>query len=341
MQGQKARIFIIVFSILLTNTMAVGQSLDIPNSKWGISFGNSQQFSGLRFNAIDQHVSQVDGVNITFWAARENEIAVVNGLALGLIPEAGTLRGFNMGLAGVIAHKELTGLSFAVLGAGSGGNVNGIAFGGLGAGAGADIDGIAFGGLGAGAGGDINGLAFGGLGAGAGKSLNGAVIGGLGGGASHSINGFALGFLGAGAGHSFNGVGLGGLGVGAGHSATGIFFGGLGSGAGHDLTGMAIAGLGNGAGHTLTGLSLSLGVAMATDFRGATLAGGSVWTEENGSHIGFSLSAFNYIRGKMTGLSLGVVNYAVELNGVQLGLVNYVAENPMLFRIMPLINFNW
>ena len=46
----------------------------------------------------------------------------------------------------------------------------------------------------------------------------------------------------------------------------------------------------------------------------------------------------NGIKGKQTGVSLGIVNYAYELKGIQIGLINYVRENPKYLKVLPLIN---
>ena len=43
------------------------QSLDIPSKKWGLSFGNSKEFTGLRFNFRDHGVVRITGVNVTLW----------------------------------------------------------------------------------------------------------------------------------------------------------------------------------------------------------------------------------------------------------------------------------
>ena len=43
----------------------------------------------------------------------------------------------------------------------------------------------------------------------------------------------------------------------------------------------------------------------------------------------------------MTGLSIGVVNMAEQLNGVQIGLINYVPSNPLGLKILPLLNFSF
>jgi hypothetical protein len=85
------------------------QSLDIPSKTWGISFGNSKSFTGLRFNFRDYQVERVTGVNFTLWAPRkfgeDNKGAVVRGLSLGPIPGGGDVRGVQLGILGAMADE--------------------------------------------------------------------------------------------------------------------------------------------------------------------------------------------------------------------------------------------
>jgi hypothetical protein len=46
----------------------------------------------------------------------------------------------------------------------------------------------------------------------------------------------------------------------------------------------------------------------------------------------------NQIEGRQSGLSIGIVNYAWELNGIQIGLINYVRDNPKYLKVLPLFN---
>jgi hypothetical protein len=359
---------IFLFSLILF-AHSFGQALNIPFKEAGISFGNSKVFNGLRFNIRDRQVQKINGMNITFWKAKENEGAQVDGISFGLLPEAGRLRGVQLGLLGVSAEQEIRGISLGLLGTGSGenfcglavgglgigagNNMNGIMIGGLGAGSGGKISGITIGGLGAGASGDIKGVAIGGLGVGSGGNLTGIAVGGLGAGASGNLKGFMFGLLGAGAGENITGITIGGMGAGASENITGITIGGLGAGCGGDLKGVVLAGLGAGCSGELQGVALTgLGVGASTvkgmilsvlfaggnDIQGITLAGLNVRVKENGSYSGFAASTFNYIKGRQTGLSVGILNYSWHLNGIQLGILNYVKDNPRFFKILPLIN---
>ena len=53
---------------------------------------------------------------------------------------------------------------------------------------------------------------------------------------------------------------------------------------------------------------------------------------------GVSISAFNYILGTHTGLSIGIFNYAHSQKGLQLGILNYVKDNPKGLRLLPVFN---
>lgn len=295
-----------VLLFVLSATVLFAQSIDIPSHKFGLSFGNSTYFSGVRFNFSDRMVDELNGLNLTLWRSRQNEDAEVNGLAVGLWgPDAGYLNGINLGGVGVTANHELNGISLGLIGAGSGGNINGITIGGLGAGAGGSITGLSFGALGVGAGKDVTGISLGGLGAGAGQNMTG----------------FSVGLLGVGAGKDLTGISIGGLGAGCGGTLSGLTIGGLGAGA-PEVIGVTLAGLGVG-GERITGVSIALGM---------------IKIEEGGEYTGFAASAYNNIRGFQQGVSIGIVNRAEDLKGVQIGILNVVDSNPPPFNILPLIN---
>ncbi len=285
---------------------SAGQSLDIPSNTWGISFGNSKHFSGLRFNYRDSQVKRINGVNVTLWQPRKDDAdAVIHGLSLGTIPGGGYLRGIQVGILGIAAEKDLKGITLGGLGAGCGGNVVGLNLGGLGIGAGEDIKGITIGGLGAGAGGSMVGINIGGIGVGAGKDLVG--------------------------------INIGGVGVGAGQVVAGINIGGIGVGAGERLTGLTLSGIAAGApevrGVTVGGLAVG-----GKDLMGIQIAGGFIKIAPGGRLTGFAASSFNYVRGAQIGISVGIVNYAWSVKGVQVGLVNIVRDNPRGLKVLPVFN---
>ena len=333
--GYSILVFILIFLFTQINFLS-GQSLDIPVKGYGISFGNSKKFTGLRFNFRDRRVEQINGLNITLWKSDENEDATMRGISVGIMPEAGDMGYIQLGL-GVAAEYQLSGISIGILGAGSGGDMNGINIGGLGAGAGGSITGINFGGLGAGAGQDIIGLNIGGLGAGAGQNMTGVNIALLGAGAGQNLYGITVAGLGAGAGQDVSGVTFGGLAAGAGQNMTGINIGGLGVGAGQELRGLSFALLGAGA-PTIKGVTVAGLAVGGVEITGLTAALAHVRIEDDGILTGLTASAFTYIKGSLRGVSLGIVNYAYEVSGIQIGLVNYVADNPPGLKILPIFN---
>src|SRR5512135_524483 len=286
-----------------------GQSLDIPAKTWGLSFGNSRNFTGLRFNFRDSRVERITGVNVTLWRPKKDDKdAVVTGLSLGLGPGGGRLRGVQIGLVGAGAEVSMTGLNIGGLGIGAGDDVVGINIGGIGLGAGKNLTGISIGGLGAGAGEDLRGLAIGGLGVGAGEEVRGICIGGLGAGAGASVKGIGLGGLGIGAGDDLVGVAVGGLGAGCGRDLTGVVIAGLGAGAGDKLTGLAICGLAAGA-PKIRGVVIGGVGAGGQDLKGAFFGLAMIRVEKGGRLTGLAASSFNHIRGTLNGVSVGIVNY--------------------------------
>jgi hypothetical protein len=305
----KVMIRVLGITLLLTLLLSINavtvlraQSLDLPVKGYGLSFGNSKRFNGLRLNLRDSQVEEINGANITLWRAKDNEQAIVRGMSLGLFPEAGDLLGMQIGI-GIAAGNSLTGISLGLLGAASEQDVFGITIGGLGAAAGRDITGISVAGLGAASGRNMKGIAVALLGAGAGNDATGVMIGGLGAGAGGNITGLSIGGFGTGCGGELKGIAVGGFGVAA-----------------SEIQGLVIGGFGAG-GERVKGATLALG-----------------WVKIEDSLLGFTASAFNQIKGKQTGISLGIVNYAYELKGVQIGLVNYVQKGPRRLRVLPFVN---
>jgi len=75
--------------------------------------------------------------------------------------------------------------------------------------------------------------------------------------------------------------------------------------------------------------------------KGVQVALGMVRVANNGRMIGFAASAFNFIKGSQTALSIGLVNYAYSLKGVQIGLINIVRDNPRYLKVLPIKNANF
>ena len=89
-------------------TSAAGQSLDIPSKKWGLSLGNSREFTGLRFNFRDSRVRRITGINVTQWQPRkDNKDALVAGIslgtiAIGIVNYAYRVKGAQIGLVNIV-----------------------------------------------------------------------------------------------------------------------------------------------------------------------------------------------------------------------------------------------
>jgi hypothetical protein len=299
----------VLFLFFASHAAFAAGSLAIPAKTWGICFGNSPRFNGLRFNIMDTGIETINGINITAWKANDKKVSgSVNGISLGVMPYAGELNGIQIGLLGAGAKENLRGINIGLIGIGSGKDMIGLNLGGIGAGAGENMKGISIGLLGAGAGENVVGISIGGLGVGAGENLTG--------------------------------ISIGGLGVGAGEKVAGLTLAGLGAGAGEQLTGLTVCGLGAGApaikGITVAGFGLG-----AKNITGVSLALGTIQIVENGTYRGLAVSAFNYFKGTQKGVALGIVNYAFRLKGLQIGLVNIVRDNPQGRKVLPIVNFNF
>jgi hypothetical protein len=57
-------------------------SLDLPVRGYGISFGNSARFTGLRINFRDAGLDLINGINLTLWKPDRPITGTVNGLAV-------------------------------------------------------------------------------------------------------------------------------------------------------------------------------------------------------------------------------------------------------------------
>ena len=56
---------------------------------------------------------------------------------------------------------------------------------------------------------------------------------------------------------------------------------------------------------------------------------------------GVTISSFNHVKGEQFGLSIGLLNYAWEVNGLQIGVLNYVDSNRGWKKLLPLMNRSW
>jgi hypothetical protein len=74
--------------------------------------------------------------------------------------------------------------------------------------------------------------------------------------------------------------------------------------------------------------------------KGLMVAGAMLNLDKNGEFSGVGVSAFNRLKGRQNGLTIGIVNYARSLNGIQLGLINIVRDNPH-HKVLPVANWNF
>lgn len=123
----------LIASILLGNfaftqdTLRTAKSFNLPSEHYGISFGNSYDFNGIRLNFADENLEEINGVNVTLWFKfAQNMESVVNGINIGIIPTGGTTRGINIGLFGVGGHHDVIGFNIAGVAVGCSGEMNGL-----------------------------------------------------------------------------------------------------------------------------------------------------------------------------------------------------------------------
>ncbi len=175
-----AIIVIVEFSLSAQDTLFNKKSLNFPTKKYGISLGNSYEFTGIRINFADENVKRINGLNVTFWFKFDgNEYAVVNGISVGVMPMAGKMGPVNLGILGTGTAKD---------------NVYGLTLGGVFVGSSGSINGLTISGLVTMADGEnsaISGITISGIGIGAHKAINGFALGGLAVGTDGEINGIA------------------------------------------------------------------------------------------------------------------------------------------------------
>lgn len=352
---------VLIIIALVMPQGSYSQGFGIPSKKWGLGFGNTKKFTGIRINSVDKNVESIVGVNITSWIAKDID------------EQTGSFYGVGFGLPMAMGTENRYGASVAILGVGAAEDVFGINIGGVAVG-GNNVKGINLGGIAVGAGEDLFGFNIGGLAVGSGHNVSGINLGGLAVGAGNNVSGLNLSVMAVGSGNNVSGITLGGLAAGAGKHMTGLNIGGLALGAGEKLMGINIAGLAMGAGEKVIGLNASvLAVGSGDVLGGITLAGVAAGApnvkgltvapvvggqhvsgiilapaymrvisgtddEEDATMTGLSISAFNHIQGVQKGITIGIFNYAYKVKGVQFGLLNYNKSNPRGLRLLPVFN---
>ena len=283
-----------------------GSSLDLGISGVGLSFGSAPRWTGLRFNWRDKYLERIDGLNVTLWKPGEQVGGSVNGVALGLGPRAGTLRGVSIGLLGVLPERAAYGVTIGGLGVVADGSVTGLNVGLLGIVTEGRADGLSVAGLGLVTEGGALGINLAGLGVVSEGTVAGINLAGLGLVAERGI-------------HGLNGALLG---VVTERELRGITVTGLGAVAEGDMVGLTVGGLGVVSDRAIRGAAAALLKVDMQDLQGVSVAG---WTR---------------VRHAQRGLSIGLFNQAEELHGIQLGLLNFAGNNHGLARWLPIINLH-
>ena len=334
MLALRARAVVAIFALPAALS---AQVIDLTIHNVGIAIGDKPRMTGLRINFRDRKLEQITGVNATIWSPYEPPTGEVRGVALGLpLTGAKRISGLALGVAGVGAEESINGIGIASIGLGAGGALRGVMLGGIGVGSGSGITGVGIGLVGVGGGGPMTGLMVGGIGVGGGGGVKGITIGGIGVGSGGSMHGLAIGGIGVGAAGDVKGITIGGIGVGGGGNVTGISIGGIGVGAGGTLKGLSIGGIGVGA-PQLEGVVLTGFGAGSKNAHALVIAPAYFRIEPDGEFRGASASVYNRVSGRQRGFTLGVLNYAKELNGIQLGIIN-VSDNGGRRRIIPLMS---
>lgn len=192
------------FSLFGQDTLSNGKAFNFPFQKYGISIGNSHEFSGIRFNFRDKDVKRINGLNVTLWIKiNENLEADFNGINLGMIPAGKKMNGLKIGLLGCGTSGDQNGISFGGLVVGCGGNINGLSISGIytsNDGRKSELSGVAISGLLIASGHGINGIGIGGLSIISDHHINGMVLAGANIAATDYLNGLTatIGYLDAG-----------------------------------------------------------------------------------------------------------------------------------------------
>jgi len=109
-----------------------GKGLDLTINGAGLALGNIPSVNGIRINFRDQYLEEVNGLNLTLWAPRDNVGGTVRGFAVGLAaPVADRLQGISLGGLAVVADREISGIAIGGLAVVSSGFSRGLKLGGL------------------------------------------------------------------------------------------------------------------------------------------------------------------------------------------------------------------
>lgn len=105
------RITLTMCFITLPIVSIFSQGFNIPAKQWGLSFGNSTRFDGIRFNLVDKDIEKINGINIGglgvgaggdvkgISVSAFNHIeGDVFGVCIGVFNWAYAIRGFQLGI---------------------------------------------------------------------------------------------------------------------------------------------------------------------------------------------------------------------------------------------------
>lgn len=339
-------------SSLQTDTGRLNGGLNIPSSEWGISFGNSSRFTGLRLNWSDKYLEKITGVNLTLWRPGDEPGGEITGLAVGVVgPAADRITGVSFGLAYVMTAEWSRGITIGGLATVSGGTMTGVNIGGMAVVAEDDMTGLNLSGLATISGGSMKGINYGTLATVAEGSMGLVNIGGLATVAKGRITGLSFGGLALISEDDMTGLNLGGLATVSGGEIKGVSGSMLAVVAQNSITGISIGGVAVASEGPIRGASFSLGVVTSDkEIWGISFAGYKVKSPkirginftilamEVDDFSGVAFGGYNNVRGIQTGITFGVLNVAKELRGIQIGILNYAANNPPPFRWLPVLN---
>ena len=105
------RIILAIIIITLPLISIFCQGFNIPARRWGLSFGNSTRFDGIRFNLVDKDIEKINGINFNVWGAKDDsrQTGTVNGISIGIPAAIGTnyRNGINIGILGAGARQDM------------------------------------------------------------------------------------------------------------------------------------------------------------------------------------------------------------------------------------------
>jgi hypothetical protein len=296
----------------------------IGRNHTGLGIGKVDTLKGVRINWRDEGIKHIEGVNLSGWIPKSNPHSVIQGVGLGLMPEATQLEGVFVGLVGVSGHS-IKGLSAGLVGVGSVNALQGVSLGGLGIASNqSTLSGLQVAGLGIGSAKGIRGVSIAGLGIGSGGDLQGIQMAGLGmGSASGSIQGINLAGLGIGSASGIQGITIAGVGIGSSGTLSGVSFSGIGTGS-KQIKGLHLAGIGIGA-STLHGVAIA-GVGIGgIELEGVFISGVGIGAKQV---KGLGIAGLAQGAETLQGLYLSPILFAETFQGVSFTpLISIVQHN--------------